>query len=58
MDEAVILPVQHPVSINVINLTTVGGWALNAFDIHPLKYLFKREPKEQIPDIAMLTKTY
>lgn len=56
LDEAVILPVQHPVSVNVINLTTVGGWALNAFDIHPLKYLFKREPKEQIPDIAMLTR--
>lgn len=43
LDEAVIFPIQHPVSVNIINLNEVGGWALNAFDIHPLKYLFKRE---------------
>ena len=58
LDEAVIMPVQHPVSVNVINLNAVGGWALNAFDIHPLKYLFKRETKTQVPDIAMLTHTH
>lgn len=56
LDEAVIFPIQHPVSINIINLNAVGGWAINAFDIHPLKYLFKRETKDNIPNIVMLTK--
>lgn len=55
LDEAVILPIQHPVSLNIINLNVVGGWSINAFDIHPLKYLFKRESKDKIPNIVMLT---
>lgn len=55
LDNAVILPVQHPVSVNVINLEETGGWAINAFDIHPLKYLFKREnTSSDIPNIALL----
>lgn len=57
LDEAVIFPIQHPVSVNIINLDEVGGWAINAFDIHPLKYLFKRESiKSEIPNIVLLTK--
>lgn len=56
LDEAVILPIQHPVSVNIIDLNAVGGWAINAFDIHPLKYLFKRETKPNIPNIVMRTK--
>ena len=57
LDEAVILPIQHPVSANIINLDEVGGWAINAFDIHPLKYLFKRESStSDIPNIVLLTK--
>ena len=52
LEEAVILPIQHPVSINIINLNAVGGWAINAFDIHPLKYLFKKETKDKIPNIV------
>ena len=56
LDEAVIFPIQHPVSVNIINLNEVGGWALNAFDIHPLKYLFKREiSTPSAPDIVLLT---
>ena len=55
LDNAVILPVQHPVSVNVINLDEVGGWAINAFDIHPLKYLFRRKnTATEIPNIALL----
>lgn len=56
LDEAVIFPIQHPVSVNIINLNEVGGWALNAFDIHPLKYLFKREiSTPSAPNIVLLT---
>ena len=54
LDEAVILPVQHPVSLNVIDLNAVGGWAPNSFDIHPLKYLFKKETKPDVPNVVML----
>lgn len=56
LDEAVIFPIQHPVSVNIINLNEVGGWALNAFNIHPLKYLFKREiSTPSAPNIVLLT---
>jgi len=44
LDEAMIIPLYHPVSFNVINLSEVGGWANNAFDIHPLKYIYKKTP--------------
>ncbi|MCR5495640.1 MAG: peptide ABC transporter substrate-binding protein [Treponema sp.] len=56
LDEAVILPIQHPVSVNLIDLNAVGGWSINAFDIHPMKYLFKRETKDKIPNVVMLIK--
>lgn len=44
LDEGMIIPLFHPFSYNVINLQEVGGWANNAFDIHPLKYLYKKTP--------------
>ncbi|MCR5400793.1 MAG: peptide ABC transporter substrate-binding protein [Treponema sp.] len=53
LDEAEILPIQHPVSFNIIDLNAVGGWASNSFDIHPLKYLFKRETKPKVPNVVM-----
>ena len=53
LDDAEILPIQHPVSFNVIDLNAVGGWASNSFDIHPLKYLFKRETKPKVPNVVM-----
>lgn len=54
LDDAEIIPIQHPVSFNVIDLTSVGGWFINAFDIHPLKYLFKRETKPNLPNVVKL----
>ena len=39
LDSGMVIPVYHPVSFNLINLEEVGGWSVNAFDIHPLKYL-------------------
>lgn len=43
LDDCVVIPIQHPVSLNVIDLSAIGGWALNSFDIHPLKYLYKKD---------------
>ncbi|MDE5898563.1 MAG: peptide ABC transporter substrate-binding protein [Treponemataceae bacterium] len=53
LDDALVLPIQHPVSLNIIDLNAVGGWAANSFDIHPLKYLFRRETKPDIPNLVM-----
>ena len=51
LDEAVIFPIQHPVSVNIINLNEIAGWSVNAFDLHPFKYIFKRAEKtEDIQD--------
>lgn len=52
LDSAVIIPIQHPVSLNVIDLDAIGGWNLNAFDIHPLKYLYKKEVEQDFPNMV------
>ena len=53
LDSAMVLPIQHPVSANVINLEAIGGWSINSFDIHPLKWLFKRETQDSIPNVVL-----
>ena len=45
LDEAMILPLYRVVTSSIIDLTEVGGWYSNAFDVHPLKYLYKKQPK-------------
>lgn len=45
MDEAVVLPLYRIVTSNVIDVTEVGGWYVNAFDHHPLKFLYKKQSK-------------
>lgn len=52
LDSGMILPIYHPVSFNVIDLEAVGGWTVNAFDIHPLKYLYKKETKSNLPNVV------
>lgn len=52
LDEALVLPIQHPVSRSIIDLNAVGGWTANSFDIHPLKYLFRRETKPKLPNVV------
>ncbi len=55
LDDAEVIPVHHPLSLNVIDTEQVGGWAINALDIHPLKYLYiKALPKVSIPNLVML----
>lgn len=56
LDSGMVLPVSHPVSLNIIDLSTVGGWAANSFDIHPLKYLFKKSKDVKIPNLVMFTR--
>lgn len=39
LQSAVIMPMGHIPSINIINTNYVGGWFKNRLDIHPFKYL-------------------
>ena len=52
LDSGEVLPVSHPVSLNVIDLETTGGWSSNAFDIHPFKYLYKKRKTSPLPNIV------
>ena len=45
LDEGMVLPLYRSVSSSVVDLDEVGGWYTNAFDVHPLKYLYKKQPK-------------
>jgi len=53
LDDGLILPISHPVSLNIINPEETGGWTANAFDIHPLKYLYKKQTVQNIPNLVM-----
>jgi oligopeptide transport system substrate-binding protein len=53
LDNAMVIPISHPVSLNIINPDAAGGWTANAFDIHPLKYLYKKQEKHNIPNLVM-----
>lgn len=52
LDDAMVLPMYHPIAINIIDLDCVGGWASNPFDLHPLKYIFKKEVKTKIQNVV------
>jgi oligopeptide transport system substrate-binding protein len=53
LNQGLIIPIQHPVSLNIIDLNSIGGWSVNSFDIHPLKYLFKKEQKINLPNVVL-----
>ena len=53
LDEGMVLPLYRSVSSNVIDLSEVGGWYTNAFDLHQLKYLYKKQPKNKLDNIVM-----
>lgn len=53
LDECVVIPIHHPVIYNIIDKTVTGGWSENAFDIHPLKYLYKKPEKSTVPNVVI-----
>lgn len=53
LSDGVIIPVSHPVTLNVINLNQVKGWYLNALDIHPLKHLYLEKVTVSIPNLVL-----
>ena len=52
LDDYYVFPISHPVSFNVIDLNSLGGWVNNAFDYHPIKYIFKKENTERKPNLV------
>ena len=54
LDDGLILPISHPVSLHAIDPVTVGGWYPNALDIHPLKYIFLKE--DTTPPVGNIVK--
>lgn len=53
LDSGVILPIYHPVAFNLVDTKELGGWSTNAFNVHPLKYLYKKDTKATVPNIVM-----
>lgn len=53
LDNGMVLPIYHPVCSNIINLEEIGGWTTNAFDIHPLKYIYKKGSKCKLPNVVL-----
>ena len=52
LDAGMVLPLYRAVTTGVIDLSEVGGWYSNAFDVHPLKYLYKKQPKYNSQNIV------
>ena len=52
LDEGMVLPLYRSVSSNIVDIKEVGGWYVNAFDLHPLKYLYKKQPKYNSENIV------
>lgn len=53
LTDGVVLPISHPVTLNVLDKNAVGGWYVNALDIHPLKYLSKKKVGVYVPNLVM-----
>jgi len=52
LDEGEVMPITHSISLHAVNLQQVGGWYVNALDIHPFKYLYFKETKvESAPNV-------
>ncbi len=43
LDDGVVMPISHSASLHALNLQEIGGWYVNALDIHPYKYLYHKE---------------
>ena len=52
LDNAVILPLSHNPSLNVIDTNGLEGWYANALDIHPFKFI-KFVQKQALPGVAL-----
>ena len=54
LDDCVVIPVYHPVSLHIIDTEIVGGWQANAMDLHPFKYFYIRRKDPTIPNLVSI----
>ncbi len=53
LSEGIVIPISHPVSSHILDLTVIGGWKVNGLDIHPFKYLYiKSLPSSKVPNLV------
>lgn len=52
LSDGIVLPISHPVTLNILNMDVVKGWYSNALDIHPMKYFSREKEKSVIPNIV------
>jgi len=52
LNDSVILPVAHNLSVNVIDTNGLDGWYPNPLDIHPFKFL-RFVPPRTLPGVAL-----
>lgn len=52
LNDAIVLPISHSPSINLINLELVDGWYPNPLDVHPFKFLSFSSGRP-IPNVAL-----
>ncbi len=51
LDECVVIPLQHPPALNIVNTEEITGWSPNAFDLHPLKYIKRVMVPLKVPNV-------
>ncbi len=49
---ALLLPINHTLALNFINLNRIGGWSPNLLDIHPVKFFYFKKGAP-IPGVAL-----
>ncbi len=52
LDDCVIIPVYHPVSLHIIDTDIIGGWQTNAMDLHPFRYFYIRRKELSLPNMV------
>ena len=54
LNDGVVMPVGHSLSLHAIDLNSIGGWYTNALDIHPFRTMFFRaNTAPRIKNIAL-----
>lgn len=53
LDQGMVIPISHTISLNILDRNIVKGWYENAMNIHPLKYLYIGE-KQKLPNVVLL----
>lgn len=55
LGESVIIPISYRLSVNIIDIYSIGGWYSNAIDIHPFKFIKFIKP-QPVPGLVKLSK--